>query len=304
MKKSLLPLSFALAVLLCGCPEKEDAAGDEISVSVAPAAYLAERVAGGEFRINTLLDAGKNPHDYELTPLQTSRLYRSKAYFSAGLPFEHHAEEAVRGKVPVLPLLSAVTPLPYTGGGHDHDHGAKDRDAAEHDHDHGHGAVDPHVWFSAVNAAKIAAFMAEKMAKIKPEKAAFFRKNAEELRREFFRLDTKLKAALRPFAGQTIYVYHPSFGYFARDVGMKQRAIELEGREIPLSELNRVIREAKQDQVRVILVQPNFSTASAEALAKGAGCRVAAADPLQYDLPAALSRLGEILANAGGKSGD
>ncbi len=290
MKKITFLLSALVCLLFCGCPEQSgNKTGNEISVSVAPAAYLAEQVAGGEFKINTLLAPGKNPHDYELTPMQTSRLYRSRAYFSTELPFEHHAIEAVKNKVPVIPLSRAVEPLPYTDCGHDHSH-----DHASHDL-HEAGAIDPHVWFSAVNAGKIAGMMAEEMAKLKPEKAAFFRDNAAKLQAKFAAIEAELEADLKPFAGKTVYVYHPSFGYFVRDFNMKQRPIELEGREIPLADLNKILREAKRDQAAMIFVQPNFSSASAEALAKGAGCKVVAVDPLQYDLPGELSRLGKLI---------
>ena len=53
-------------------------------------------------------------------------------------------------------------------------------------------------------------------------------KNAAELEAEITLLDYDLALKLKPIKGQSFYVYHGAFGYFASAYGLKQESIEIE----------------------------------------------------------------------------
>ena len=55
-------------------------------------------------------------------------------------------------------------------------------------------------------------------------------------------LDRDIRAILAQSAGKPFLVFHPSWGYFAQDYGLRQIAIEAEGKELPLSPIVRSIR--------------------------------------------------------------
>jgi zinc transport system substrate-binding protein len=93
-------------------------------------------------------------------------------------------------------------------------------------------------------------------------------------------LDRRIAAILAPIRGGVLFVYHPAFGYFCRDYGLRQEAVETEGKEPSSARLARLVDEARAKGVRVIFVQPQFAGRSAEALASAIGGAVVAIDPL------------------------
>ena len=76
---------------------------------------------------------------------------------------------------------------------------------------------------------------------------------------------------------------------------MKQRAIELNGREATAVQLATITREAKKAGVSVIFVQEQFNPGSAQALARQIGGDVAPLDPLATDLISNFKKIADSL---------
>jgi zinc transport system substrate-binding protein len=96
--------------------------------------------------------------------------------------------------------------------------------------------------------------------------------------------------------GKTFMVFHPSFGYFADAYGLRQEPIELEGKNPTGRQLAEIIRRAREERIRVIFVQPQFSRKSAEVVARSVGAVVMPIDPLARDYLANLERIAETIA--------
>jgi zinc transport system substrate-binding protein len=88
-------------------------------------------------------------------------------------------------------------------------------------------------------------------------------------------------------------VFHPSWGYFARAYGLRQMAIETRGREPKPAELAALIKEAARVHIDIVLVQPQFSSKSAESVAATLGAGIVSADPLAYDWEKNLLEAGQ-----------
>lgn len=84
-------------------------------------------------------------------------------------------------------------------------------------------------------------------------------------------------------AGTPFMVFHPSWGYFAQAYGLKQVPIEVEGKDPKPAQLMELITYAKKHGIKVIFVQPQFSSRSAEMVAKEIGGRVISIDPLAFN---------------------
>ena len=83
-------------------------------------------------------------------------------------------------------------------------------------------------------------------------------------------------------------VFHPSWGYFARSYGLVQIPIEIGGKNPKLSQLKELIEHARENNVKVVFVQPQFSNKSATLIAKEIGAEIAFADPLAENWSANL----------------
>jgi zinc transport system substrate-binding protein len=78
-------------------------------------------------------------------------------------------------------------------------------------------------------------------------------------------------------------VFHPAWGYFAHAYGLKQVPIEIEGKEPKPAQLKELIQHTRKNDIKAVFVQPQFSTKSAELVAREIGGQVAFADPLAED---------------------
>jgi zinc transport system substrate-binding protein len=78
-------------------------------------------------------------------------------------------------------------------------------------------------------------------------------------------------------------VFHPAWGYFAHSYGLQQVPVEIEGKDPKPAQLKVLIEHARENQIKAIFVQPQFSAKSAKLVAKEMGGQVVVADPLAFD---------------------
>jgi zinc transport system substrate-binding protein len=100
----------------------------------------------------------------------------------------------------------------------------------------------------------------------------------------------------KTFAGQKglqFMVFHPAWGYFAHAYGLKQVPIEIEGKDPKPAQLQKLIQHARENGIKVVFVQPQFSTESAELVAREIGGQVAFANPLAENWMANLRQVAD-----------
>lgn len=251
----------------------------DVFVSVLPLAYLAERVGADRVRVEPLVGQGQNPHGYEPGPRQMARLADADLVVRAGMPFEEGwlvRMEATTKDLAILDARDGLDLLPAPAAHSSHGH--------END-------LDPHVWTSPVNARIIAAHMRDRFAALDPEGRETYGTNYDRLAQELDELDRELRTLLLGLSDKAFLVFHPAWGYFARAYGLRQVAIEQEGKEPGPRTLASIADMARSQGARVILVQPQMGSRTAEALASAIGARIEVADPLAFDYPDSLRAL-------------
>jgi zinc transport system substrate-binding protein len=102
-------------------------------------------------------------------------------------------------------------------------------------------------------------------------------------------------------SGSTFIVYHDSFGYFADEYGLTMLPIEVEGKEPTAAGLVRVVDEARERGVKVVLASPQFSLETPEVIAAEIGARVVVVDSLAEDYVANMRAFLEDLVQAMGR---
>jgi zinc transport system substrate-binding protein len=118
------------------------------------------------------------------------------------------------------------------------------------------------------------------LARLDPGHREAYREGLERFLAEVEALHEELRALFRGKEGAAFMVFHPSWGYFARTYGLHQVPVEVEGKSPKPAQLADFIRQARELDIRVIFVQPQFSTRSAETIARAIDGRVVVADPL------------------------
>ena len=264
-----------------------------VTTGMAPTAWLTRCIAGDKADVRALLPEGRSPHDYAPAPQDMLAASRSKLFFSCGMPFEENLVAALKqSKVNVSDISRGVRRIPFGGKEHHHHH-----DGETHDHDCSRDGLDPHIWLSLENCRIMAQNICRELSNADPANRAVYEKNHAELERKLLDGEKYVSEKLAGAKGRSFYVYHPAFGYFAAMTGLHQVAVELGGREATPAHLADVIRKAKQDKVKVIFVQPQFSPLGMKALAKAIDGEVAEMDPLAADVLNNIRKMTDALAH-------
>lgn len=254
------------------------AAKTQIFVTVPPQAYLAERIGGDAVEVHTLVGKGQDPHTFEPTPRQAAALAGATLFFTVDIPFEKQLTAKVAASNRNLRIVDSTKdivrlPLPE-------EHHATH---AKNEHATGNEA-DPHLWLAAANLRIMADNMATAMSVAMPERKEAMQKNLASLKQEISELDKRLTTTLASHRGKTFYVFHPAFGYFANAYGLKQKGVEIGGKSPTPRQLTALIRQAREDRVRTIFVQPQFDRKSADTVAQAINGAVAPIDPLDKEV--------------------
>lgn len=305
---------LALLFLLGLAPVASAAEPLTVAVTIAPQEYFLKKVGGVRVAPLVLVPAGSDPHVYEPRPGQMKALSRAAAYFAVGLELEeawlpkfravNPAMRVVRTDAGIAKLAMAAHEHEEHGRGHEkaEEHGRGHEKAEEHGHGHvhghEHGLLDPHIWLSPALAKVQAQAMAEALSALDPANAAEYAANSAAFAAECDALARDLGALLADLPSRTFMVFHPSWGYLARDFGLAQLPIEMEGKEPSPRELAHLVEEARKHGIRAIFVAPQFSRRSAGAVAREIGAGLVEADPLAPDWAENLRRVARSLAAA------
>jgi len=292
MNKKIALLSiFLISVLfLSGCINNQtskEVSGDKINVmvSVLPQVDFVERIGGDKVQVSEMIPPGFSPATYDPSPEQLKKLQDAELYFRIGhIPFEKvqmEKLENINSKMIVVDTSKNIALLKLASHHHDEEEGEENEE--EHKDEHEEEGDDPHIWLSP-NLVKIQAeHIYNALVEYKPEYKDYFLDNYNQFINELTTLDARLEEIFLPVQGKTILVFHPAFGYLAAAYGFEQEAIEIEGKDPSPEHLKNIIDEARADDVKVIFVQKQFSTKSAEAIAKEIGGAVVQIDPLAKD---------------------
>ncbi len=241
-----------------------------ITVSILPQQYLVERVGGDHVAVNVMVAPGADPHTYEPKPEQLRALSRAAAYFTIGVEFEDawmSRISAANDDMLIVDMADGIERMPATGS-----------------HDGGDGEhLDPHVWLSPRLVKVQAENVAELLAELDPAHGTDYQANLEALLADIDALDAEIRDALANAPNRKFMVFHPSWGYFARDYDLEMIPIEVGGQEPSAAELAALISEARLSNIKVVFAQPELNSRTADAIASELEGRVLLISPLEQD---------------------
>lgn len=264
-----------------------------VFVSILPQAYFVERIGGGLIEVDVLVSPGQSPATYEPTPHQMVRLSNARLYFTIGVPFEKYLLRRLGAAMTgtrVVETYSATYDLVGLNNAGEHH-------ADEVGH-HDHGDFDPHIWLDPDLAKLQARAICDGLVLVDPENEQYYESNLLGFQTDLDSVDARISERLASYEGRDFYVFHPAFGHFGRAYGLHQVAIEESGKEPSAKQLATLISKARADSVKVIVVQEQFSTREAEAVAEAVGARVVQLDPLSRDYLTNLENIAKVLADA------
>lgn len=263
-----------------------------VLVSILPQADFVEHIGGDKVEVIVMIPPGASPATHEPTASQLKAASSAKMYaeIGSGLPFETVWLDKIRSVNPDMLLVDTSEGITLIAM-EEHRHEGEDSG-----HDNDKRGMDPHIWLSPANAKIIVQNICDSLVLIDPANKTYYEQNKEHYIHDLEILDLEINESLSGFENRTFMVFHPSWGYFARDYNLTMIAVEVEGKEPSTSDLAHLIGTAKENNIKVIFVQPQFSTKSAEVLAKEIGGNVVPVDPLAKDYITNLRQVSNIIA--------
>jgi zinc transport system substrate-binding protein len=287
------------AAFLGGCSHATDSTHSStlsVVVTTLPQTWLVRQIGDRAVAAQTLTRAGQSPELYQPTDAEIARVAEAAIFFRTGMPVENcRGVQTLFGR----PSLHVV----------DLREGIALRDFEEH---HGHGeheasgvaasaadplaAKDPHIWLDPLLAKRQAQTIAAALSEAMPENKSLFQRNLASIENRLDEVDREIQAILKPHRGKAFFVFHPAWSYFSSRYGLREIAIETEGKEPSDSQLTELQKTARRENIRVVFVQPQFAGRSAEAVASAIGGRVEVLDDLAAELDSGLVDMAKRLA--------
>jgi zinc transport system substrate-binding protein len=265
-----------------------------VVVSIIPQQTFVEKIGGDNVNVTTMVKPGSDPHSYEPKPSQMIAISKADIYFPIKIEFEHAWLDKFKDqnkKMQFVQMTKGVTFIDMP------EHGNMEDEHDEHHHHH-HGKNDPHTWVSPANVKIMAKNIYDALVQKDSSNADYYKKNYEKFLSQIDATDTKIKNILSNTPKNSKFmVFHPSWGYFAKEYGLTQIAIEVEGKEPKPKMLQKIIKKAKQDNIKAIFTQKEFSDKSAKVIASQLNIKVIKETPLAKDWSNNLIKIANAIAN-------
>ena len=233
---------------------------------------IAEMIGGNKVDVFAIATGYQNPHFVDPKPSYIIKLSNADLYVTLGLDLEN-------GWSPSLLLSSKNKKIQKGSNGYvDASVGVtlmqvpSSINRAEGDI---HIFGNPHYWLDPLNGKIIARNICNGLEKISPENKNFFEAN---LRTFVEQIDLKMKtwaSAMAGFKGTKVIAYHNEWCYFENRFGLKIVDFMEPKAGIPPtpSQLVKIIKEVKENSIKVIMTSPYFTASSSNVVSKQTGAK-------------------------------
>ncbi|OQX22457.1 MAG: hypothetical protein BWK75_00690 [Candidatus Altiarchaeales archaeon A3] len=290
-------------VLISGCVEEKPGGNVSekitIAVSIPPQAEFVKKIVGDKVNVIVMVPPGASPHTYELTPNQMIDLSNAKMYAKVGSGIEFELGwmdkiAEINKNMLIVDCSKGIELREMTEEEENAEAEGHEEDKGQEQKEHHHEVNDPHIWLSPKNAKIIVENIYAGLIKIDFNNKEYYKKNKDSYVAELDKTDKEILEKLMSLKDRKILVFHPSWGYFCRDYNLTQVAIEKSGKEPTLQGVENLIKQAKENNITLIFASPQFSTKSAEVIAKEINGKVVLIDPLSENYTANLYEVADM----------
>jgi len=268
-----------VAILTAGCFGNENNDNDKIGIIVTlpPQVEMVEAIGGDKVKVTEMVPADQSPHSYEPKPSQMKEVVKAKAYFKvgSGVEFEINHLDTIKEQnqdMKIFDCSKGITILEMD----EHHHEENSTRNGDHDHE----GDDPHIWLSPSNTKFMVQNIFDGLLKIDSKNKGYYESNLEKYLDKLDNLINESHKKLDPYENNEFLVYHPAWGYFADEFNLIQLAVEEEGKAPGPSGIVALIEQAKEHNIKIIFVSPQFDKSSAETIAGEIGGKVVTVNPL------------------------
>ena len=283
-------ISIAIFMIACG----NDDESSEIQIEESPEKQInvlattpmlgeyVKQVAGDNINVDILMPYSADPHHFEPSPQDVTKIESADLVFYVGLKYETAPllkllENSSNSKQALIEIGEKINPIEFEEDGHDeHEGHGHDEDKDEHE-GHDHGVYDPHFWFDPTRVALAVDAIKVELINIDPENKDSYETSANNYKEKLTDLDVETKNLIATIpSDQRIFITtHEALGYLEARYDLEVKAtiipsITTEDTATP-KQLVEVIEEIKEHEIKVLFMESESPTKAAEVIAQETG---------------------------------
>jgi ABC-type Zn uptake system ZnuABC Zn-binding protein ZnuA len=261
---------LALAV----CAGSADAAKIRVVTTITDLKALTEAVGGDLVEVESLARGSQNPHDVEMRPSLMLKLRRADLLVVNGLGLDFWIDGLVQNANNPRLLAGAPGRVDASGGVP-----VRDVPAGRVDRSMGdvHPAGNPHYTLDPGTAPVVTQTILDALVRAAPAERARLERQRHEFLARLAEAQARWTKTLEPFRGTRVVVNHNLWTYFLARFGLEVAGTIEERPGIPPSpaHVSRLIRQIRDEQLRVVVLEAWADRRLAERVAADSGARLA-----------------------------
>ena len=271
---------LSIVLIACGTGSTTDeATSGKINV-LATTPMLGDfvnQIGGENINLTILMPPEVDPHTYDPSPQDATKIADADVVFYIGLKYEPSAlikllENTSNSDSVLVEVGESINPIEFSEEGHD------DHDEEGHD-DHDHGSEDPHFWFDPLRVAMAAELMMNQLIELDPSNSEAYKTAGEAYISELNELDSTVSALIEtvPSKNRKLITTHESLGYLEARYGVEVLTTIIpslsSADEISPAELVDVLDVIEDNDIKVIFVESEAPSVYAETISAEANIK-------------------------------
>lgn len=230
-----------------------------VVVSIGPEVEWVKAVGGDKVDVTSMVPSTADPHTFEPLPNQLSQVSKAKMYVEVGssIEFENNYMDKIRSANPDMLVVNAsqgIQLIPNT---------------AENESN----TMDPHVWTDPKNAKIMVNNIYQGLVQVDPADKDYFQKNRDQYLQQLDELDKNTTELLKG-KQKPILIYHPAFGYYAKDYNLTMIGAMINDEEPSPQRIAMMVDTAKQNNITIVYSEPQYDPKFMQSIASQIGGQV------------------------------
>ena len=274
---------LSIVLIACGTGTTDEATSDKINV-LATTPMLGDfvnEIGGENINLTILMPLEADPHTYDPSPQDASKIADADIVFYVGLKYEPSAliklvENTSNEAAVLVEVGEEINPIEFSEEGHK---GHDDHDDEDGHEGHGHGSEDPHFWFDPLRVAIAAELMMNQLIELDPSNSEAYKTAGDAYISELNELDSTVSALIEtvPSKNKKLITTHESLGYLEARYGVEVLTTIIPSLttadEISPAELVDVLDVIEDNDVKIIFIESEAPSVYAETIAEEANIK-------------------------------
>ena len=229
-----------------------------ITVTLPVQKYFIEKIAKNNFVIHVVEDKYKEFD--KNNPSIIDPLSYSKVYYTLGLPKENEYINILKSKNKYIKIKDLASNIKK---------------------DFTNGEINPYIWIDPLKVRELSKNILDELISLKSNKKEFFTENYNLFLNEIDEIFLYVRGRFDKSDSYNIFVYEPSWHYFAKRFGLN--LYYKENRYTTLEEVSSIIKLAKKNDIRKLIIKKGTSYEQARSLVSHINASIIEHDISKYE---------------------